>query len=105
MVQSITDKVIVAGFTETDRNKNLAYLQATCHPTEAVLAKEILKILYRVKPVSWDIEIQDDEIKIWCGLHPTYGYKMSRVDLTKGYRNIRLRGQELVARIEANACQ
>lgn len=104
MVQSLRDKVIVGGFVDRD-GKDMAYLQASCHPVETVLAKEILTILYHVKPIYWDIELQDDCIKIWCGLDPTYGYQMRRKELKKGYSNIRKRGQELIERIEAKAWQ
>ena len=104
MTQSNSDKIKIAGWAD-DGGKNHALLQATCGPADEILAKNILMTLYRVKPIQWDVEFQDDVIAFWCGLHPTYGYRLRFTELNKGLSVIRKRGQELVDRIEGGACQ
>ena len=80
-------------------------LSASFHPADETFARETLRILHQADPMrGWDIELQDDAISIWCDLHPTYGCRVYRNQLNKGYSIIRLKGQELVARIKANAC-
>lgn len=95
-VQSELDKVTVSGWAEGGHG----ILTATCHPNELTIAKEILKTLYRVMQTSWSVEFHNDRINFWCSLHDTYGCRLSRNDLGKGLRNVRARGQELIARIQ-----
>lgn len=100
--QSVTDKIKIAGWA--DSGKKHAMLQATCHRAEETLAKAILQTLYTAFPTHWDVEFQNDSIAFWCGLHPTYGYRLRYADLNKGLSIIRRKGLELVERIQAGAC-
>jgi hypothetical protein len=94
--QSITDQIEIMGLVDG------VSLRATCHRADDQMAKAILAQLHAAdKSRSWDLNIQSDAIQFWCDLSPTYGYKMASKELSKGYRNVKLRGQELVARIKA----
>ena len=80
-------------------------LSASFVPCDETFVKALLYTLHQAEPQrGWDIEMQDDSIRVWCDLHPTFGFQMRRMDLNKGFRNIGVKGQELVARIKANAC-
>jgi hypothetical protein len=77
-------------------------LQATFHPSDEQMAKGILMQLHAAdRARSWSLNIQSGGIQFWCDLSETYGYQMSQLELSKGYSNIKRRGQELIARIQA----
>lgn len=99
-VQSCTEKVTVSGYADGEHG----ILTATCHPEDLTIAKEVLKTLYRAHQGSWSVEFQDACVSFWSGLHDTYGYRMGRSEFGKGMKQVRLRGQELIARIKAGAC-
>jgi hypothetical protein len=94
--QSLTDQTEIMGLVDG------VSLHATFHPADEQMAKNILMQLhYADKKRSWDLNIQSGAIQFWCDLSQSYGYRMTQDELSKGYLNVRRRGQELIARIKA----
>jgi len=98
-VQSITERREFCGLVDG------VLLTGRSHPTDETWAKQMLLVLHRAVPsMSWELEIQSGSILFWCGLHPTFGYRMTAAQLNKGYSILARKGQELVERIKAGAC-
>lgn len=98
-VQSISEQKEIGAVVGGD------VLTARCHPDDEVMAKNILLSLHKAVPGrAWDLEIQSDSIRFWCDLHITFGCTMGSHELGKGHRAIKIRAEELVARIKAGAC-
>lgn len=98
-VQSIEDKVEMNTVTPTG-----SVLSATVPRSGLTMAKALLAKLYQAhQQVNWHLEFQDDVIRFWSGMHLTFAYQMKFSELTKGFDNIRLRGIEMIARIQAGA--
>jgi hypothetical protein len=103
MIQTDADKISIGGFVQA--GDMAVALTADAPRAELGLARAVLEQLHTaVRRVSWHVDIQDGMLTIHTDRHTTFSYRMPLSDLSKGQKNIRSIGCELIERIEAGAC-
>jgi hypothetical protein len=104
MPQGLADKIQLGGMV-LDRYGKGHFLQCLTPPADAVFAKAVLASLFEAVNCSWDIDVQDATLTIWCEYHPLYAYRMDVRDVGKGMSKVKRVARELVARCrEGGTC-